>query len=151
MSSFSNTSNNDGGHASKPVPKTETAGPGGGGKAKTRVGAGESGGGGGSAWQGMDSSDRGPERKVLYSHLKDMAIDALEMSSSRDQATIASSISSVLGSYDMQAETAEVLASMVVAAYSCARDIHDDKAVFLAYSCFTDAQLNRILKLARAK
>jgi hypothetical protein len=150
MPSRRKVSKSDGEPAREAVPKSETAGPGGGGKSRTQVGAGDSGDGGGGAWQGMSKSDRDPERKVLYSHLKDMAIDALELSRVKDQASIAQSISMVLGTYDMQVETADVLASMVVAAYSCARELHDEKAVFLAYSCFTDAQLERILKLARS-
>jgi hypothetical protein len=150
MASVPNTSNSDGTHG-EPVPKAETAGPGGGRKAKTRVGAGDGGGGGSSDWYGGDLLERDPNRKVLYSHLKDMAIDALEISGVKDQQAIARSIGSVLGSFDMQPEIADVLASMVVAAYSCAKDTCDERAVFLAYSCFTDAQLARIVKLARAK
>jgi hypothetical protein len=149
MASLPDSSNSDGEQASAPVLKGESAGAGSGGKAKTRVGAGEGEGGGAERYAvGLLEGDS--ERKVLYSHLKDMAIDALEMSRVKDQQTIAQSMVYVLGSYDMQPEIADVLASMVMAAYSCAQTIHDDKAIFLAYSCFTDAQLARIVKLARS-
>jgi hypothetical protein len=150
MASFPNTSNSDGEHP-EPLPEAETGGPGGGRKAKTAVGAADGGGGGGPDWSLAGLVERDPDRKVLYSHLKDMAIDALEISGVKDQQAIARSIGSVLSSFDMQAETADVLASMVVAAYSCARETHDESAVFLAYSCFSDAQLARIVKLARAR
>jgi hypothetical protein len=151
MASFSNTSNSDGEQVSEPVPNTENAGAGDGKKPNTAGAAGDAGGSDGSSWQDADLIERDPNRKVLYSHLKDMAIDALEMSGAKDQQAIASNIGIVLGSYDMQPETADVLASMVVAAYSCAQEIHDERAVFLAYSCFSDAQLARIIKLARAR
>ena len=91
------------------------------------------------------------ECRKLIDNLGPANLDALEISGVKDQQAIARSIGSVLSSFDMQAETADVLASMVVAAYSCARESHDESAVFLAYSCFSDAQLARIVKLARAR
>ena len=79
-----------------------------------------------------------------------MAIDALELSTVRDQATVCSSLSYVLSSFDMQPEMAEILASMVTAAYSLALDCKDESLLYMAYSCFSDAQLARIISLARA-
>ncbi|MBS1993883.1 MAG: hypothetical protein JSS83_25400 [Cyanobacteria bacterium SZAS LIN-3] len=79
-----------------------------------------------------------------------MAIDALEIARIKEQQPIAEMINLALGS-DMQPEMAEVLASMVLAAYSCALETRDERALYLAYSCFTDAQLRRILLLACAK
>jgi Tfp pilus assembly protein PilO len=90
------------------------------------------------------------KRTVIHSHLKDMAIDALELSASRDQATVAQSLGYVLSSFDAQPEMAQILASMVTAAYSLAQDCPDERLLYQAYSCFSDEQLSRIIGLARS-
>jgi len=149
MAAFSNTSKNHEDDAPRRVPKPQASPPGGGGKRKTRIGAGDMGGGALPPWQGSGRLEGDSQRSVPHSHLKDMAIDALEMSYSKDQAVISRNLSQALGSFDMQPELAEVLSAMVFAAYSTAQVVTDERALFLAYSCFTDDQLVRIMRLAR--
>jgi len=149
MSSFSDSSKDSEDGAARPVPAPQSTPPGGAGKGKTRIGSGDMGGVGGSSWQGGGPLEGDSQRSVPHSHLKDMAIDALEISRIRDQQAVCSSLARTLGSFDMQPELAEVLSSMVFSAYSSAQECSDDRMLFLAYSCFTDAQLRRIFRLAR--
>lgn len=139
-----------------PQVETETAGPGGGRKCKTAIGAAEDGGdAGGGGWDVPPEMPGGAGRgePIRHSHLKDIAIEVLSHSRSRDYSNLYLQLCLTLSDFDLAAEAlADALSRIVISAYMTAQ-YSQAANVFgelrRTFPCLSENQLRKIIRLAR--
>lgn len=135
----------------QPKPETETTGAGGGRRIKTAVGLGDNDDGG---WyiprQPRDES--GKNEPIRHGSLKDIAIEVLASSSSRDAQDIYNRLLSIFPEFDLAKEgLSDALARMVMSAYTIAQYVPDAfvfEELRLCCPYFSDKQIVRIIELA---
>jgi len=159
MNEFDSNNLND--KVPEPEPEIESAGDGGNRRRRTSVGT-----GGNSGWDGDGSppgggdSDEDPDElfgePVRHGHLKDIAIDVLKESHSKDYSDVRDRLLRKLHlrfgeAHDTREAMADILSSMVVSAYTVAsfmpgpRSTSELKAVFPYFSA---QQIKRISSMA---
>ncbi|MBN8662488.1 MAG: hypothetical protein J0M35_19115 [Candidatus Obscuribacter phosphatis] len=135
----------------RPKLQTETTGAGGGRKIRTAIGLGDGNDGG---WYRPREVPGGPGRNepVRHARFKDIAIDVLFSSTTRDYQDLYHRLSGKFPEFDLAEEgLVDALARMVLSAYTVAQYV-PDAHVFdeLRSTCpyFSDEQLLRIIELA---
>lgn len=139
------------GDEAEPKLQTETAGAGGGRKIKTAIGLGDGNDGG---WYRPSELPSGPGRNepIRHSRLKDISIEVLASSTSRDYQDIFHRLSGRFPEFDLAQEgLADALTRMVLSAYTVAQyvpDVHILEELNCSCPYFSDQQLLRIIELA---
>jgi hypothetical protein len=136
----------------QPQTQTEPAGPGGGRRVKTALGLGDSSGGSGWYKPREFGESPSPSEPIRHLQLKEIAIQALSRSKTRNFSDVYEKLTKDLSDYTfVRKELAETMAALVVSAYTVAQYVPDEyvlNEMRFSFGCFSETQLKEIIEMA---